>query len=180
MLSGARGRALGSYKVCGSVGRSDRSYREGSTTSTRSPSDASTYSNSSSSSSVFFFSFPSLRPRASVFLCLAQAAPPRRLTRRRHLPLPDAGLGAQKLLWPHLPHREDDVGEKQDRLILLYQLPVFPATAGALLLSGAVSVASRRAARGRHLPSTAANIYCTWSACSAADSPPGDAARRLA
>ena len=166
---------LGSCGVCSSVGRSDRSYRAESATSTRSPSDASTSSNSnssiSSSSSIFLF-LPSLRPRASVFLCLAEAAP-----RRRHLPLPRAGLGGRKLLWPYLPHREDDVGEEQDRLILLHQLAVLLAAAGAPVVSGAVSVASRGAARGRHLPSTAASIYCTWSAYSAADSPRGGAAR---
>jgi hypothetical protein len=93
------------------------------------------------------FSRPSLyrergllhRPRAGVVLGLglglAEALPPRRLTRCRHLLFPRAGLGARQLLWSDLPDGEDDVGEEQDRLTY------------------------------------------TWSACSAADSPRGGAAR---
>jgi hypothetical protein len=112
---------------------------------------------------------PPRPPPSFLFLSLPPPA-------RQRLSLPGAGLGARKLLCPHLPHREDDAGEEEDRLILPYQLTVLPATAGAPVLSGAISVASWGAARGRHLPFTAASIYCTWSACSAAGSPPGGAA----
>ena len=67
-------------------------------------------------------------------LGLAEAAPPRRLTRRRHFSFPRDGLGARQLLWSHLPDGEDGVGEEQDRLLLPHQLAILPAALGTPFL----------------------------------------------